>query len=110
MANQKANPTKVITEEVRLSYANLFTPRAGKPGDEEKYSVCLLIPKTSKKTLQAIKAAIEAAKVAGVAKLGGKVPSNLKTPIHDGDADKDLDEVAKAITEAFGMFEKEGIS
>jgi hypothetical protein len=92
MANQNANATKVITGKVRLSYANLFVPRAGKPGDEEKYSVCLLIPKSDKKTLMLIKAAIEAAKVAGVAKLGGKVPSNLKTPIHDGDVDKDLDE------------------
>lgn len=40
------DPMKVLTGEVRLSYANLTTPRAAKPGGEAKYSVTLLIPKS----------------------------------------------------------------
>lgn len=95
MTNKNAKATKVITEKtekIRLLYVNLFVPRAGNPGDDEKYSVCLLIPKTAKKTIMSIKAAMEAAKVAGIAKLGGKVPSNLKNPLHDGDTEKDLEE------------------
>lgn len=35
--------TKVLTGEVRLSYANLTTPRAPQQGGEPKYSVTLLI-------------------------------------------------------------------
>ena len=35
---------KVLTGEVRLSYANLTTPRAAQQGGEPKYSVTLLIP------------------------------------------------------------------
>lgn len=93
MANNNiANSTKVITEKVRLSYCNLFTPRVGDDGNDPKYSVCLLIPKTAKVTLAKIKKAMEAAKVAGIAKLGGKIPPNLKNPLHDGDVEKDLEE------------------
>ena len=40
------DPMKVLTGEVRLSYANLTTPRAAQQGGEPKYSVTLLIPKT----------------------------------------------------------------
>ena len=38
------DPMKVLTGEVRLSYANLTTPRAAQQGAEPKYSVTLLIP------------------------------------------------------------------
>ena len=38
------DPMKVLTGEVRLSYANLTTPRAAQQGGEPKYSVTLLIP------------------------------------------------------------------
>jgi len=43
-------PTKVLTGVVRLSYANLVTPRVNKQGDDPKYSVTLLIPKTDNAT------------------------------------------------------------
>lgn len=41
-------PTKVLTGEVRLSYAHLSEPYANpnQPGSEPKYSVTMLIPKT----------------------------------------------------------------
>lgn len=83
------SPTKVVTGKVRLSYANLFTPRAAMPGQEEKYSLCVLIPKTDKATIEKVKAAIEAAKQEGAAKFGGKVPAGLKSPLRDGDAERD---------------------
>ena len=41
---------KVLTGEVRLSYANLTTPRAAQQGGEPKYSVTLLIPKSDAAT------------------------------------------------------------
>ena len=51
----KNTDTKVVTGKVRLSYAHLFKPVAITEGQEPKYSVCLLIPKSDKKTLGKIK-------------------------------------------------------
>lgn len=81
--------TKVVTGKVRLSYVNLFTPRVGPNGGDAKYSVCVLIPKTDKATLDKVKAAIEAAKEAGKANWGGKIPAGVKTPLRDGDTERD---------------------
>lgn len=81
--------TKVVTGTVRFSYLNVFKPKAISEGQDLKYSVCLLIPKEDKATIKKIKDAIEAEKKAGAAeKWKGKVPSNLKTPLRDGDAER----------------------
>ncbi|MTI84822.1 MAG: DUF2815 family protein [Firmicutes bacterium] len=82
---------KVITGKVRFSYANVWEPKSVN-GSDPKYSVSLIIPKSDKKTLQKVKAAIEAAKKDGISKLGGKIPANLKTPLRDGDVDRPDDE------------------
>ena len=93
MANVKAKRTgtKVTTGKVRLSYAHLFEPHSIE-GNEAKYSVSIIIPKTDKETLLAIKAAVDEAKEQGKGKFGGKIPSNLKTPLRDGDVDRPDDE------------------
>jgi len=91
MTNTKNTDTKIITGKVRLSYCKIFNPEPDDNG-EPKYSTAILIPKTDKVTLQKIKAAVEAAKEAGKGKWGGKIPPNLKTPLRDGDAEKDTDE------------------
>ena len=78
--------TQVVTGAVRLSYLNVFQPRAAQEGQDAKYSACILLPKSDKETLKAIKAACEAARL-GSAKLFGKVPEKLKLPIHDGDGE-----------------------
>ena len=83
--------TKVITGKVRLSYAHLFEPY-GMDGQEAKYSVSVIIPKTDTETLKAIKEATELAKKNGVSKWNGKVPANLKTPLRDGDTERPDDE------------------
>lgn len=88
----EAASTKVITGEVRFSYAHVFEP-ASIEGSEPKYSVSILIDKKDKKTLERIKAAIEAAKQAGLSKFGGKVPANLKLPVRDGDTEREDDPV-----------------
>lgn len=87
----KRTGTKVTTGKVRLSYAHLFEPHAI-DGNEPKYSVSVIIPKTDKETLQAIKEAVNEAKEQGKGKWGGKVPSNIKTPLRDGDIDREGDE------------------
>ncbi len=97
MANNVNNPTKVITgPETRWSYCNAWEPKAIN-GGEPKYSVSLIIPKSDKKTIAKIKAAIEAAYREGEAKLKGNgrsVPalSVLKTPLRDGDTERPDDE------------------
>lgn len=82
---------KVITGKIRFSYANVWEPKSIN-GSDPKYSVSLIIPKSDKATLKKIKEAIEEAKKEGVAKLGGKIPTNLKTPLRDGDIDRPEDE------------------
>lgn len=84
---------KVITGEVRFSYLHVFAPYAAQAGQEEKYSVCLLIPKKDKQTIRLIQEAVaEATDEGQKTKWGGKVPKNLKLPLRDGDTEKDLDE------------------
>ena len=88
------NLTKIVTGKVRFSYANVYEPKSIN-GSDPKYSVSLIIPKSDKKTLADIKAAIEQAKKDGVSKFGGKVPANLKLPLRDGDVDRAEDEAYK---------------
>jgi len=54
--------TRMVTGEVRFSYANLLTPRVGPNGGEPKFSVTILLPKSDFATKQRLDAAIEAAK------------------------------------------------
>lgn len=93
MSNIKAKRTgtKVTTGKVRLSYAHLFEPHAIE-GNEPKYSVSVIIPKTDTETLKAIKEAVAEAKEQGKSKWNGKIPANLKTPLRDGDAERPDDE------------------
>lgn len=82
---------KVVTNEVRFSYAHLWEPQAVN-GSEPKYSVSLIIPKSDKDTIKAINDAIEIAKKDGIGKFGGKIPANLKLPLRDGDIERPDDE------------------
>ena len=90
------NPTKVVTGECRFSYANLWEPKAMDENSKAKYSVSLIIPKSDTKTIEKIKAAIQAAYDEGKGKLGnGKVVpplTSLKTPLRDGDLERPDDE------------------
>ena len=91
MSTTQKSTTKVVTGIVRLSYANVWEP-ASINGSNPKYSVSLIIPKSDTKTVNRIKAAIEVAKQESIAKWGGKIPPNLKTPLRDGDIDRPDDE------------------
>lgn len=82
------NPTRVLTGEVRLSYANLVTPKANlnDPSGTPKYSVTLLIPKKDVAVKENIDMSIEAAAKDAVSKLWGGVRLPvMPIPIHDGD-------------------------
>ena len=87
--------TRVKIGEVRLSYCHLFTPEAISDGGDKKYSVALLIPKSNTALVNAIKDAVKAAFMSGVAsKFGGKqpAPGTWKNPLRDGDAERPDDE------------------
>ena len=92
-ATQYANPTKVVTGIVRLSFANVWEAKSIN-GGTPKYGVSLIISKSDEKTINAIQAAIDAAIKEGAGKFGGKVPpkSSLKLPLRDGDIDRPDDE------------------
>ena len=88
------NSTKVVTGKVRFCYVNVFEPTALNDGDTPKYNICILIPKSDTKTLEAIRNAVEAAKTAGKSKLAdknGKIPSTIKLPLRDGDEERSDD-------------------
>lgn len=81
-------PTKVLTGEVRLSYAHLSEPYANpnQSGAEPKYSVTLLIPKTDVATKADIDASMKAAYEAAVVNdWKGARPQLRNALIYDGD-------------------------
>lgn len=91
------NPMKVITgKDTRWSYANVWEPKSIN-GGVPKFSVSLIIPKSDKKTIEAIKKAIQATYKEGEAKLKGNSRSvppleSIKTPLRDGDTERPDDE------------------
>ena len=104
----KTEPRKnrVITKEVRLSYAYLLRPRAsdGDDGDRSKYGAKVLIPKDDRETMRKMREAqIEAIKLGEQGKFNGKkikrndngipVWGGAWDTIHDGDeSDDEVDE------------------
>lgn len=80
---------KMTTGKARLSYANIFKPKAFTEGGEEKYSVVLLIPKTDKAQIKRIKEEIKAATEQGMKdNWDGKMPKKFWNPLQDGDDEK----------------------
>ena len=94
------NPTKVVTGLCTFSYLNCWEPKAAPDGGKPKFSVSLIIPKSDTKTVEKIRAAIQAAYEEGQTKLKGtgkSVPSlsALHTPLRDGDIDRPDDDAYK---------------
>jgi hypothetical protein len=87
----KQNHTKVVTGVVRLSYANIWEPKAPLNGGDARYSCSLIIPKSDTETVDAINRAIDCAIQEGAGKFGGKIPNraSLKLPLRDGDVERE---------------------
>ena len=80
MANQKNFSATKMVIPCRISFANIWEPKAINGGDE-KYSVSCLIPKSDKKTIARIQKAVEAAKEDGkTRKWGRQDPAQFKAP------------------------------
>ncbi|WP_455537813.1 DUF2815 family protein [Terrisporobacter sp.] len=80
----KEDKTKVVTNVVRLSYANVWESRL--IGGVEKYSVSIIIDKDDKDTLEKIEKAVNTAIEDGIKKFGKVMmdESNLKLPLREG--------------------------
>jgi len=80
---------KIVTGKARLSFKqNLFAP-----DDKGSYSLLMLIPKTDTDTVNKIKASIEAYKTnpKAVNIWGSKFLASFKTPLRDGDTERDTE-------------------
>ncbi len=73
----------------RMSYLNVFEAKSFQ-GGTPKYSVSLIIPKSDTATLTKVRKLIKNATDAS--KFKGKIPSNFKNPLRDGDEDRPNDE------------------
>lgn len=83
------NPYKVTTGKCRLCYTkNVLTP-----DEDGSYSLMILIPKTDTVTINALKNSIEKFKKdpKAEAKWGSKFLANMRTPLRDGDTERDLE-------------------
>lgn len=80
------------TFPARLSYNDLFTPRAQAEGADPKYQAVLLVPKGDTKTIEALNSAIEEAVKDGVSRGKIKAPidpaQTMYPPLRDGDRPK----------------------
>lgn len=93
------NPTKMVTGTCTFSYLNCWDAKAIN-GGTPKFSVSPIVPKSDTKTVEKIKAAIQAAYEEGQSKLKGSSktvppPSAIKTPLRDGDLERPDDEAYK---------------
>lgn len=85
--------TKVVTGKCRLSYVHLLTPSSSFEGQDPKYSVVLMVPKSDKATIKKLRDAEALATQEGIAtKWNGKKPKEVKSIIKDGDEDADLEQ------------------
>lgn len=90
--SKNTNPTHVITGKCRASYVHVDKPVAIQEGSPEKYSVCIVIPKSDTVTLDKIQKAIDQAIEDGIrSKWKGKKPAKLKLPLRDGDDERPED-------------------
>lgn len=96
MKSKLLSPTSAVLANVRLNYANIFEPKSVN-NSEPKYSVSLIIDKEDSDTLAVARGAIKNAVETGTGKWGGKVPRNLKTPLRDGDEERDDEAYANAM-------------
>lgn len=86
------NTTAVTTGKVRLSFVHLFKPYAFQPGQEEKFSTTILVPKSDPETKAKIDAAMSAAIEKGIKdNWNGVRPPILNTPVYDGDGTRPSD-------------------
>lgn len=77
---------RIVTNEVRFKFINVFTPKATKEGETPKYSITILIPKSDVDTYNKIIAKMNnTLKEAVNTTFNGKMPTTANKPLYDGD-------------------------
>lgn len=71
----------------RFAYINCWRPST-QYGGVQKYSVSAIVSKDDIETIEIIENAINYVKEQSIQKWGGRIPANLRTPLHDGDEEK----------------------
>ena len=80
------NENTITIGECRLSYVHVFKPYSSMPGQDPKFSLVALLPKSNTVAKSHIDAAIEAAKQIGLqGKWAGTAPAVVVNTVHDGD-------------------------
>jgi len=89
----KSIKTKYVSQDtVRFSFAHVFEP-APTPSGAMKYSVSVLIPKTSTAEVARFNAAFEKVKKDNPTFWGATIPKTLKGGLRDGDEEREGDPV-----------------
>lgn len=79
--------TSRIVIPCRFAYLNCWRPIPQYNGSQ-KYSIVIVIDKEDKETIRKIEQTIDYVKEESLQLWGGKIPINLKLPLHDGDEEK----------------------
>jgi hypothetical protein len=82
---------KIMLKNVRLSYANVWEPRAMEEGQTPMYSVALLMgdTKDGRENIAKLEKAIDDTFKGGIpVKFGGTAPKVWHNPLYEGDEDK----------------------
>lgn len=90
MSEEKTDPFKAITPVARLSFAQLFRPRAMNSGGEPKYSCILVFDQEAQKDPR-YKEMQRAAQAAAKEKFGDNLPKKFRNPFRDGEEKEELD-------------------
>ena len=85
--NEHNRVTSRIVIPCRFAYFNCWRPVAQYNGIQ-KYTVAAVIDKSDRKTIAQIENAIEYVRNNSMQIWGGRIPMNLKLPLHDGDEEK----------------------
>jgi hypothetical protein len=85
--------SKLMLKNVRLSYCNLFEPRAIAEGGALKYSVSIIIPKSEKEQLSEIKKILS--QILEEQKWTPAQKKAADLPIRDGDAEREEEDAYK---------------
>ena len=85
--NKRSRATSRIVIPCRFAYLNCWRPVAQYNG-VQKYTVAAVVEKNDKATVTQLEDTIEFVKNQSVQLWGGRIPMNLKLPLHDGDEEK----------------------
>lgn len=89
----ETSKSRITTGKVLLSFVHVFKPTAIEEGQEPKYNMQVIVSKKDKATLAKINAAVDATTKKVLAeKYGNKMPKKWKTPLRDGDEEKEDEE------------------